>query len=175
VRRIVSVALPVAAFAVAFLVGMATRPGDRTQTGLAPATHVSGSTVTLSAVTPVPRPAKLVVKPPPTKTVKPPLTSVPLGAISLGREVPAVPVVRAAAARPAPTSVRTAPAAGTSTPSSSRTTTATTPSGQITGGPTTGGQTIEGTNGGGTPVTGAGSTTSTTSTTSATSTVPAGG
>ena len=78
VRRTLTVVLPVAAFAAAFLVGVATRPSVQPRPRVAPTVDVSNSTVRLSPIPPVPPAAELVVKPPPRKPVKPPLGAVPL-------------------------------------------------------------------------------------------------
>ncbi|HWE10436.1 MAG TPA: hypothetical protein VG325_13865 [Solirubrobacteraceae bacterium] len=165
-RRTASVVLPVAAFAVAFLIGDATKRPAPSQPHPAPAANVSHSTVTLSRVAPVPRPAKLVVKPP--KAAKPPATATTaatLGATSLHRVTPAPSVYRVSVPRRGPPATATRPASGTMASPSSRTTTATTPSDNTP----SGGRAVDGTNGGGTSVGSAGSTT-----TSTTTTVPGG-
>jgi hypothetical protein len=175
-RRTVRVVLPVAAFAIAFLVGDATKRPAPSQSHVAPTTNVSDSTVTLSTVAPVPRPAKLVVKPKPSK---PPASSATLGTITLRRAIPAAPVYRVSVRPSTPPVVATQPASGTATSPSSRTTTATrpgsttpssttpgttTPSSTTTGGTPSGGRTVDGTNAGGTSVSSAGSTTTSSST-----------
>jgi hypothetical protein len=170
-RRTVRVVLPVAAFAIAFLVGDATKRPAPSQSHVAPTTNVSDSTVTLSTVAPVPRPAKLVVKPKPSK---PPASSATLGTITLRRAIPAAPVYRVSVRPSTPPVVATQPASGTATSPSSRTTTATTPGsttpgstapGSTTpGGTPSGGRTVDGTNAGGTSVSSAGSTTTSSST-----------
>lgn len=129
-QRTASIVLPVAAFAIAFLAGDATRAPVHTSSHLAPATNVSDSTVRLSTVAPVPRPAKLITKPPAGKPGTPATTAVP-GAVSLRSATPAPPVYRASA----PVTPSTAPAGAT----------AATP---------TAGATVAGTNGGGAPVNG---------------------
>lgn len=180
-RRTVRVVLPVAAFAIAFLVGDATKRPAPSQSHVAPTTNVSDSTVTLSTVAPVPRPAKLVVKPKPSK---PPASSATLGTITLRRAIPAAPVYRVSVRPSTPPVVATQPASGTATSPSSRTTTATTPgsttpgstapssttpgtttpSSTTPGGTPSGGRTVDGTNAGGTSVSSAGSTTTSSST-----------
>ncbi|HWD75627.1 MAG TPA: hypothetical protein VG371_10835 [Solirubrobacteraceae bacterium] len=171
-RRTVSVVLPVAAFAIAFLVGEATKRPAPSQSHVAPTTNVSDSTVTLSTVAPVPRPAKLVVKPKPSK---PPASSATVGTITFHRAIPAAPVYRVSVPRSSPPVLATQPASGTATSPSSRTTTANMP-GSTTPGSTTlssttpsgtpsGGRTVDGTNAGATSVSSAGSTTTSSSTT----------
>lgn len=162
--RTASIVLPVAAFAVAFLVGAATRPPVHTQSRLAPATSVSASTVTLSSVATVPAPPKLAGKPPASKTAKPATSNAP-GTISLHRVGPAAPVYRAAA----PVSTPAAPTGGAATTPSRPTTTVTTAGTRTPSTAPASGQTGSATNGGATPVTGAGSGTT------APSTTPSGG
>jgi hypothetical protein len=165
-QRAASIVLPVAAFAAAFLVGMATRPPARSHPRLAPAVNASESTVTLSSVASVPPSAKLVVKPPPRKPANPAIGSAPIGGISFRRMVPAVPVYSAAAPSSAPAGPPTLQASGTSTTPASTTTSVTGPGTKTSGDTPTGGRSVAGTSGGGTSVNSASS--STTATTPAT-------
>ena len=162
--RTASIVLPVAAFAVAFLVGAATRPPVHTQSRLAPATSVSASTVTLSSVATVPAPPEAGRQ----------ATGVQDGEAgheqragdhlaAPGRARGAGLPSRRAREHPA------APTGGAATTPSRPTTTVTTAGTRTPSTAPASGQTGSATNGGATPVTGAGSGTT------APSTTPSGG
>jgi hypothetical protein len=118
-RKMLGIVVPVVAFGAAFLGGAATRTPAPAPEQIAPAANVARSSVTVGSMTPLPRPAKLIVKHQPAhKRAKPKTAATHT---SSPAATPAQPVVQAP--------VSSAPPPPTGTTSTDKTTTVTNGSG----------------------------------------------